>query len=60
MVAIMELLEHMQNFGKAVSFGPPCMKTQKTLLDHVLDAKNMETQTLEVLCHLLINYNRVI
>jgi hypothetical protein len=42
MEAIMEPLEHMQKFGKAVSFGPPCMKTQKTLLEGVLDAKNME------------------
>jgi len=39
----MELLEHMQKSSKAVSFGPPCMKTQKTLLDGVLDAKNMGT-----------------
>jgi hypothetical protein len=43
MEAIMELLEHMQKYGKAVSFGSPSMKTQKTLLDGVLDAKNMET-----------------
>ena len=50
----MEPLQHMQKFGKAISFVPPCMKTQKTLLDRVLDAKNMETQTLEMLCHLLI------
>ena len=42
MEAIMEPLEHMQKFGKAVSFGPTCMKTQKILLEGVLDAKNME------------------
>ena len=42
MEAIMEPLEHMLKFGKVVSFGPPCMKTQKILLEGVLDAKNME------------------
>ena len=38
----MEPLEHMQKFGKAVSFGPTCMKTQKILLEGVLGVKNME------------------
>ena len=38
----MELLEHMQKSSKAVSFGPPCMKTQKISLEGVLGAKNME------------------
>jgi hypothetical protein len=31
MEAIMEPLEHMQKFGRAASFGPPYMKTQKTI-----------------------------
>jgi hypothetical protein len=43
MEAIIELLEHMEKSSKVVSFGPPCMRTQKTLLDDVLDAKNMGT-----------------
>ena len=38
----MEVLEHMQKSSKAVSFGPPCMKIQKTLLGDVLGVKNME------------------
>ena len=42
MEAIIEALEHMQKFDKVVSFGPPCMKTQKTLLGDVLGFKNME------------------
>jgi len=42
MEAIMEPLEHMQKNDKVVSFGPPCMKTQKTLLGDVLGVKNME------------------
>jgi hypothetical protein len=48
---IMEHSVHMLRFGKVDSSGQRYTKIQRSLSEDALDARNMETLTLEMQCH---------